>query len=154
MANKLGITDKNLKKIVADLSVILANTYVIYLKTQNFHWNVVDQRFYFLHKMLEDQYVQLAEANDTIAERIRILDHLSPATMKEFLRLATIKETDNVPSGQQMIRILTNDHEQMVRELRAKIAEFNDLKDDGSADMLIQRLREHEKTAWMLRSHL
>lgn len=154
MANKLGISEKNIKKIVDSLSQILANTYVIYLKTQKFHWNVVDERFYSLHKMFEEQYEQLAEATDVIAERIRMLEQPTPATMRDFLKLATIKETENVPNGQQMIRILVNDHEQIIREIRPKIAEFTELHDDGSSDMLIGRIREHEKTAWMLRAHL
>ncbi len=154
MANKLGITEKNVKKVVEALSQILANTYVIYVKTQKFHWNVIDQRFYSLHKMFEEQYEQLAEALDEIAERIRMLEHPAPASMKDFLKLATIKETENNPGGQQMIRALLNDHEQIIREIRPWIAEFTDMHDDGSSDMLIGRIRAHEKTAWMLRSHL
>lgn len=154
MATKIGMSEKNLKQAVEILSLLLANTYVLYLKTQKFHWNVVDQRFYSLHKMFEEQYEQLAEAIDVIAERIRMLEHPTPATMKEFLKLATLKETDNVPDAQQMIRTLVNDHEQIIREIRPKIAELTELHDDGSADMLIGRIREHEKTAWMLRSHL
>ncbi|MBN9377929.1 MAG: DNA starvation/stationary phase protection protein [Chlamydiales bacterium 38-26] len=154
MATKIGMSEKNLKQAVEILSLLLANTYVLYLKTQKFHWNVVDQRFYSLHKMFEEQYEQLAEAIDVIAERIRMLEHPTPATMKEFLKLATLKETDNVPGAQQMIRTLVNDHEQIIREIRPKIAELTELHDDGSADMLIGRIREHEKTAWMLRSHL
>ena len=152
MATKIGMSEKNLKQAVEILSLLLANTYVLYLKTQKFHWNVVDQRFYSLHKMFEEQYEQLAEAIDVIAERIRMLEHPTPATMKEFLKLATLKETDNVPGAQQMIRTLVN--EQIIREIRPKIAELTELHDDGSADMLIGRIREHEKTAWMLRSHL
>ena len=154
MANKIGISEKNVKKIVEALSHILADTYIIYVKTQKFHWNVVDERFYSLHKMFEEQYEQLAEAVDVIAERIRMLEHPAPATMKDFLKLATIKETENIPGGQQMIRILVSDHEQIIREIRPKIAEFVEMHDDGSSDMLIARLREHEKTAWFLRSHL
>lgn len=154
MANKIGISEKNVKKIVEALSHILADTYIIYIKTQKFHWNVVDERFYSLHKMFEEQYEQLAEAVDVIAERIRMLEHPAPATMKDFLKLATIKETENIPGGQQMIRILVSDHEQIIREIRPKIAEFVEMHDDGSSDMLIARLREHEKTAWFLRSHL
>lgn len=153
MISKLGLNDKNIKKIVEELSQVLANTYIIYLKTQNFHWNVIDERFFFLHKMFEEQYEQLAEAVDVIAERIRILGHPTPASMREFLNLCTIKESKNHPSGQDMIRILVDDHEQIIREIRPKIAVFTDLHDEGSADMLIARIREHEKNAWMLRSH-
>lgn len=154
MVNKLGISDKFVKKIVDQLSRVLANTYIIYLKTQKFHWNVVDERFYSMHKMFEEQYEQLAEATDVIAERIRMLEHPTPATMKDFLKLATIKETEGYPAGQQMIRILVNDHEHIIREIRPKIAEFTEMHDDGSSDMLIGRIREHEKIVWMLRSHL
>lgn len=154
MASKLGISEKNTKKVTQELNLLLANTYILYLKTQNFHWNVIDQRFASLHLFFESQYEELAEAVDVIAERVRMLEQPTPATMKQFLKIATIKENENVPAGQQMIRILTNDHEQIIREIRPKIAEFTELHDDGSADLLIARLRAHEKAAWMLRSHL
>lgn len=154
MPNKLGINEKNIKKIVDGLSHVLANTYIIYLKTQKFHWNVIDQRFYSLHKMFEEQYEELAEATDIIAERIRMLESPTPATMKDFLKLASIKETENYPNGQQMIKILVNDHEQIIREIRPQIAECTDMHDDGTSDMYISRVRAHEKMSWMLRSHL
>lgn len=154
MTNNLGISEKSIKKISESLSIILANTYVIYVKTQKFHWNVIDPRFYSLHKMFEEQYEQLAEAIDIIAERIRMLQQPTPAGLKEFLKISTIKETEKNPSGQQMIQILVNDHEEIIRIIRPKIAEFVEMHDDGSSDMLIARIREHEKSAWMLRSHL
>lgn len=154
MASKLGIAEKNIKKIVSDLSILLSNTYVLYTKTQKFHWNVVDERFSILHKLFEEQYRELAEAVDEIAERIRMLEHKTPATLHEFLKLTTIKESDLIPGGQQMIRTLLADHEQIIREIRPKIAEFNELKDEGSGDLLIERMRAHEKMAWILRSHL
>lgn len=154
MANKLDLAEKNIKKITDELSILLANTYILYTKTQKFHWNVVDERFYMLHKLFEEQYEELAEATDTIAERIRMLERKTPATLKEFLELATIKETDSYPNGQQMVRILLNDHETIIREIRSKIEVFNEMGDEGSGDLLIQRIRAHEKTAWFLRSHL
>lgn len=153
MANKIGISDKNIKTITHELSILLANTYVLYTKTQKFHWNVVDERFYMLHKLFEEQYEELAEANDAIAERIRMLEQKTPATLKDFLKLATLKETENYPTGQQMIRILVSDHEQIIREIRSKIEEFNEMMDEGSGDLLISRIRAHEKAAWFLRSH-
>lgn len=131
----------------------LADTYVLYLKTQNFHWNVVDPRFSDLHSFFQKQYEELAEAIDVIAERIRMLRFRAPASMQEFLEISSLEESIGDISADEMIQILLNDHESIASKIRPYIPEAQKKGDEGSADLLIQRLRSHEKTAWMLRSH-
>ncbi len=153
MEASMVMDNEAIKRITHLLSVLLADTYLLYLKTQNFHWNVEDSRFHSLHEMFEKQYSSLAEAIDEIAERIRMLGEKSPGTMRQFLELTTISEADSDLSGDQMIQTLMADHETLTHHLRPMIKEASDLNDEGSADMFISRLRFHEKTAWMLRSH-
>ena len=137
-----------------DLSVMLADTYILYLKTQNFHWNVIDPRFQSLHKLFEHQYEELAEAVDGIAERIRTLDQRAPGTMHEFLDLTRLKEPRGVPSGDEMIKELAKDHQSISQFLNHLIEESLKNGDQGSADLMIERIRVHDKAAWMLKSHL
>lgn len=144
----------NTKKIAKSLSTFLADSYILYLKTQNFHWNIENEGFYFLHKMFQEQYEDLAEAVDMIAERIRGLQEASPGTMKQFLKLTCLNEEEKVLSGKAMIEGLLRDHEMIIANLRKKIKEALSEGDEGTADLYIERLRVHEKTAWMLRSHL
>lgn len=142
------------QQLAQQLSLILADTYVLYTKTQNFHWNVVDPRFSSLHKFFEEQYEALAEAVDEIAERVRMLGEKAPATLKQFLEMTSIQESREDLSGDEMITELLNDHEYLARQVRDRIKLASKLNDEGTADLLIDRLRFHEKTAWMLRSHL
>lgn len=135
------------------LAQVLSNTYVLYVKTQNFHWNVVDPRFYSLHLLFEKQYEELADALDDLAERIRMIGGKAPGSMQEFQQLATLEEGSSNTSGDEMIQQLMEDHTVMADAIRASIASANDLGDDGTADLLVQRLRSHEKSSWMLRSH-
>lgn len=141
------------QQVSQHLAQLLSDTYVLYTKTQNFHWNLVDPRFYFLHKMLETQYEELAEAIDEVAERIRTLDFKTPASMQQFLEMTLLDEAKGDMIANDMIRNLANDHQTIARGLHAKIDEANKVHDDGTADLFIERLRAHEKTAWMLRSH-
>lgn len=138
---------------VQNLAEFLGDTYVLYVKTQNFHWNLIDPRFFFLHKMLEEQYEDLAETTDVIAERMRALGSKALGSMKEFLENSSLKEAPGEYSADEMLRQLANDHETIARGLHARIETANKEHDDGSADLFIQRLRVHDKTAWMLRSH-
>lgn len=142
------------EEIVQYLSQVLADTYVTYVKTQNFHWNLVDVRFYALHKMFEEFYTQLAEANDELAERIRMLKHQAPGSMREFLELCTLEESEGALSADEMIRELCNDREVIIQQLRSNIEHVIKLGDEGTGDLFIQHLRMHEKAAWILRSHL
>ena len=139
---------------ISQLSTFLASTYVLYVKTQNFHWNVTGPRFYTLHLLFEDQYKDLADATDVIAERIRALRAIAPATMHEFLQLSEIKESREQLTENQMLEILAEDHEDMSNLLTEYISKAEEDGDEGTGDLFIQRLRVHEKMAWMLRTHL
>lgn len=154
MTVNIGLSASTIKKISDTLRLVLADTYVLYVKTQNFHWNLIDPRFYPLHKMLEEQYEKLAEAVDQVAERIRALGAISPGSLKEFLNLTSLKESDGILSGDSMLKDLLKDHETVIKALRKGIHEANSLGDDGTGDLLIELIRDHEKTAWILRSHV
>lgn len=150
----INLEDSVRQQIAHQLGLILADMYVLYVKTQNFHWNIVDPRFYSLHLFLEKQYEELAEAIDEVAERVRILGERTPATLKQFLDRTSFEEPAEDLSGDEMFDMLLRDHEALIRHLREQIQLAAKLGDDGTADLLIQRLRFHEKTAWMLRSQL
>ena len=149
-----GISEEDRAAIVDGLSHLLADTYTLYLKTHNFHWNVTGPMFQTLHLMFETQYTELAQAVDLIAERIRALGSPAPGTYSEFGRLATIKEPQGVPSAQDMIRQLVEDQETVVRTARSMFKAVDQANDEPTADLLTQRMQVHEKTAWMLRSLL
>ncbi|PIS10862.1 MAG: DNA starvation/stationary phase protection protein [Bdellovibrio sp. CG10_big_fil_rev_8_21_14_0_10_47_8] len=150
----IGIKDADRKKIVDGLSRLLADSYTLYLKTHNFHWNVTGPMFQTLHLMFETQYTELALAVDLIAERIRSLGYPAPGTYKEFARLTSIRETDGVPSATDMIKGLIQGQETVVRTARSVFPAVDKAGDEASADLLTQRMQIHEKTAWMLRSLL
>lgn len=150
---KIPLGQEARMEVTRVLSQMLADTYVLYVKTQNFHWNVVDPRFYQLHKFFEGQYEELAEALDIIAERIRMMGGKSPGSMHRFLELSTLKESDEELSTYEMLQQLTQDHIFMSDSTRFLIEEVSKFGDEGTADMMINRLRSHEKNAWMLQSH-
>ena len=140
-------------KIAQFLSKVLSDTYVLYVKTQNFHWNVVDPRFFALHKMLDEQYHNLAESIDEIAERIRALESKAPGSMQHFLDQTSLMEADNNLTANVMLHQLIDDHTAIANLIRPWIPESQKYGDEATGDLLIERLRYHEKTAWMLRSH-
>jgi len=150
----IGISEQDRHAIVDGLSRFLADTYTLYLKTHNFHWNVTGPMFQTLHLMFETQYTELAEAVDLIAERIRALGSPSPGTYSMFAALTSIQEPDGVPAAQEMIRQLAKDQEIVVRTARELFPTVEKAGDQPTADMLTQRMQVHEKTAWMLRSLL
>lgn len=150
----IGISEQDRHSIVDGLSRLLADTYTLYLKTHNFHWNVTGPMFQTLHLMFETQYTELAAAVDVIAERIRALGSFAPGTYGDFARLSTIKEPDGVPNAQEMIRQLMQDQEAIIRTARSMFKAVDQASDEPTADLLTQRMQIHEKTAWMLRSLL
>ena len=150
----IGISEDHRRTIVEGLSRLLADTYTLYLKTHNFHWNVTGPMFATLHLMFEQQYTELALAVDLVAERIRALGSPAPGSYREFGRLTSVTEADGVPSAEEMIRALVRDHETVVRTARAIFPAVQEAGDEATADLLTQRLQIHEKTAWMLRSLL
>jgi starvation-inducible DNA-binding protein len=150
----IGISDQDRRSIVDGLSRLLADTYTLYLKTHNFHWNVTGPMFQTLHLMFETQYTELAQAVDLIAERIRALGSPAPATYSMFAALSTVQEPDGVPLAQEMIRQLVQDQETVTRTARSLFKAVDEAGDESTADLLTQRMQVHEKTAWMLRSLL
>jgi starvation-inducible DNA-binding protein len=150
----IGINAKDRVAIAAGLGRLLADSYTLYLKTHNFHWNVTGPMFQTLHLMFETQYTELAAAVDLIAERIRALGEPAPATYTEFLRLSAIKEPKGVPAAADMIRQLVDGQETVVRTARSLFPVVERAHDEATADLLTQRIQLHEKTAWMLRSLL
>ncbi|HKG21269.1 MAG TPA: Dps family protein [Blastocatellia bacterium] len=154
MPINIGIEEKDRREIAEGLSKLLGDTYTLYLKTHNFHWNVTGPMFQTLHLMFEAQYNELALAVDLIAERIRALGFPAPGTYQEFSRLSTIKEEEGVPSAEDMIRLLVEGQETVVRTARSVFPSVERVNDEPTADLLTQRMQVHEKTAWMLRSLL
>lgn len=150
----LGIPTAEREAIVEGLSRLLADTYTLYLKTHNYHWNVVGPMFNTLHLMFEQQYNELALAVDLIAERIRALGAPAPGSYREFADLSIIVEDTDRPDATEMIRRLVADQETVVRTARSIFPVVDDAHDEPTADLLTQRMQVHEKTAWMLRSML
>ena len=154
MPINIGIEEKDRQEIADGLSRLLADTYTLYLKTHNYHWNVTGPMFQTLHLMFEQQYNELALAVDLIAERIRALGFPAPGTYKEFSRLSSIKEEEHAVTAQEMIRLLVEGQESVVRTARSIFPVVESANDEPTADLLTQRMQTHEKTAWMLRSLL
>lgn len=154
MEINIGIAEQDRAAIAEGLSRLLADTYTLYLKTHNFHWNVTGPMFNTLHLMFEGQYNELALAVDSIAERIRALGFPAPGTYAAYARLSSIKEEEGVPDAQQMIRLLVQGQEAVVRTARSIFPLADKVADEPTADLLTQRMQVHEKTAWMLRSLL
>ena len=150
----IGISDADRKKIAEGLSGLLADSYTLYLKTHNFHWNVTGPMFNTLHVMFMGQYTEQWNALDIIAERIRSLGHPAPGTYREFVKLASIKESEGVPKATEMIRNLVAAQEATARTARSLFPLVDKANDQPTMDLLTQRLEIHEKTAWMLRSLL
>ncbi|NES20025.1 MAG: DNA starvation/stationary phase protection protein [Symploca sp. SIO3E6] len=148
----IGIDEKDRQEIVDGLSRLLADTYTLYLKTHSFHWNVTGPMFNSLHLMFEQQYNELALAVDAIAERIRTLGYPAPGSYSEYAKLTSIAETPGVPEAEEMVRLLVEGNETVVRTARSVFPVADSANDESTADLLTQRMSIHEKTAWMLRS--
>ena len=153
----IGISDKDRREIATALSKFLADSYTLYLKTHNFHWNVTGPMFNALHNMFEAQYTEQWTALDDIAERIRALGYNAPGSYAEFIKLSSIKEepgATEAPDWREMVRQLVVGNEAVCRSARKAIDVADDADDEPTEDLLIQRLQTHEKYAWMLRSLL
>ncbi len=150
----IGIDSNKREEITHGLSRVLADTYTLYLKTHNFHWNVTGPMFQTLHLMFEAHYNELALAVDLVAERIRALGFPAPGSYKQFIALSAIKEEDGVPKAQEMIKKLVEAHETVARTARDVWKAADGASDQPTCDLLTQRMQVHEKTAWMLRSLL
>ena len=154
MSINIGITEQERKNIAGGLSKVLADSYTLYLKTHNYHWNVTGPLFSSLHLMFEEHYTELATAVDEIAERIRALDVYAPGSYSAFQELTDIEEETSVPSAEEMIRQLVIGQETVVRSARQVIPTAAAANDEPTVDLLTQRMQVHEKNAWMLRSLL
>lgn len=150
----IGIPEEQRQEIADGLSRLLADTYTLYLKTHNFHWNVTGPMFNTLHLMFETQYTELATAVDEIAERIRALGFPAPGSYAAYSKLSSIPEAEDVPAAEEMIRQLAEGQETVVRTAREAFPAAEAGTDEATADLLTQRMQIHEKNAWMLRSML
>jgi len=149
---KTGIDPGDRAQLAKAVGKTMAETYVLYTKTQAIHWNVVGPMFYSLHKMTEEQYQDLADAIDELAERIRALGAPAPGSFAEFLELSDIKESRNVQTAEAAVEMLWTDHETAARTFREATRIANDLDDMVTSDLLAERMAQHEKYAWMLRA--
>lgn len=154
MKVNIGISEEKRAVISDGLSKLLADSYTLYLKTHNYHWNVIGPQFNTLHTMFEDQYTELAQAVDEIAERIRALGFPAPGSYKAFSELSSIEEETGTPNADDMIRELVTGQEAVVRTAREIFPAVESANDEPTADLLTQRMQVHEKNAWMLRSML
>ena len=150
----IGIDEQHRREIAEGLAKLLADSYTLYLKTHNFHWNVTGPMFSTLHALFEEHYTELAMAVDAIAERIRALGVAAPGSYQQFSELSSIKEETGVPTADKMIEQLTQDQEAVIRTARSIFPVVDAAHDEPSADLLTQRMQIHEKNAWMLRSLL
>lgn len=154
MEINIGIDEEDREEIAHELSKVLADSYMLYLKTHNYHWNVTGELFHSLHEQFEGQYTELADAIDEIAERIRALGYRAPGTFKEFNDLTSITEEEEEPEALEMVRRLAIGNEQVLRTAQEALEPADDAGDEATVDLLTERLHVHAKTAWMLRSHL
>jgi len=154
MKTQYGLEKKAIDELEKELFVVLANTHVLYVKTLNYHWNVEDPAFLMYHELFEEQYKALASVTDEIAERIRMMGRLVNGSLSEFLKKASIQEAKKGASCVDMVKDLAQDHEATVAHLRRVIDISEEHGDIGTADFLTGLLRDHEKAAWFLRSHI
>ena len=148
----IGINQQDRQNIADGLKRLLADSYTLYLQTHNFHWNVTGPQFRELHLMFEEHYTELATAVDDIAERIRTLGVAAPGTYQAFAQLSSIKEVEGVPEAGEMVDLLTKGHEQVVKTSRDVLKAAQAADDESTAALVSDRMRIHEKTAWMLRA--
>lgn len=142
------------EKVVEKLNTLLADSYLLYVKTQNFHWNVEGGRFYQLHAFFEEQYTALSKGIDEIAEQLRALGVRPLSSMRQFLKESQLVESEGRLSEEEMLQALVEDHEAIISSLSSAIEAAHKARDEATADLFIQRLREHQKFSWMLKSHL
>jgi starvation-inducible DNA-binding protein len=155
MKANIGLTEKNSQAIAEKLNTILADEFLLSLKTRNYHWNVEGSNFMEMHKFYEGLYDELDEIVDEVAERVRTLGHYSEGRMVDFLKLANLEEEAYTNDQKKQLKSLLNDHETMVRQLRKDIDLMQDkYKDAGNADFLTGLMEKHEKWAWFIRSYL
>lgn len=152
MTRNIELTEQAKQESAAALSKVLAETFILYLKTHGYHWNVEGPQFRALHEMFEEQYRELWNSIDDIAERIRALGQPAPGTTAKFKELAEIKESDRIPAATEMLRELSSDNATAARTIRAALSTAQDAGDEATAGLLADRLTYHEKQIWMMKS--
>jgi starvation-inducible DNA-binding protein len=150
----VGISEEHRFQIAEGLCRVLADSYLLYLKTHNFHWNVTGPSFHSLHNMFEEQYTNLAAAIDEIAERIRALGFYAPGSFTEYKELTTIEEAVGVRDAKAMVSQLVVSNEKLIATVRSLLPTLEEASDEATLDLMTQRLHQHSKVAWMLRSTL
>lgn len=155
MKANIGISKDHLQEVAEKLNMLLADEFVLYTKTRNYHWNVESMNFSELHEFYEEQYNELAKVIDALAERVRQIGHYSLGRLEDYLKNTNLVEQETTSNPKTQLQNLLDDHETIIREIRALIPDFEDKYNDmGSADYLTGLLQEHEEMAWMIRSHL
>jgi len=155
MTPDIGIPAQHLQAVANEMQKLLADEFILYTKTRNYHWNVEGSNFMEMHKFYEGQYEQLQDVMDDVAERIRQIGHHAEARLKDFIELARLDEPPYTTDQQQQLKNLLSDHETIIKQLRRNITEFADThKDLGTSDFVTGLMREHEKMAWFIRSYL
>ncbi len=155
MKANIGLTDKNAQQIALVLNKILADEFVLYAKTRNYHWNYEGDNFMEMHKFYEGQYEELDDMIDDVAERVRKIGHYAEGRLKEYLKLSDLTEPSSTTDQPKQVKNLLDDHETIIRYLRQQVDVMTDkLKDAGTADFLTGIMEQHEKMAWMLRAYL
>ncbi len=154
MSIDIGIGDNARKEISDGLAKVLADTYLLYLKTHGYHWNVKGPHFQQLHALFEEQYREMWDAVDEIAERIRALGHDAPGSYRAMAKLASVEEREDAPKANEMLADLVKGNEAVLKTVRAVMPAMEGGGDEASFDLMVERLSAHEKAAWMLRSHL
>lgn len=154
MEINIGMKETERRAVAEKLSRLLADSYTLYLKTHNYHWNVTGRMFQTLHTLFEAQYTELAVAVDDLAERIRALGERAPGSYKEFAKLSTVKDAEGTPKADAMIEDLAADHETISRTAMDVFKEAGKYSDEATISLVTARLEVHQKAAWMLRAHL
>lgn len=155
MKPNIGIPEKHLQAVALEMNKVLADEFVLYAKTRNYHWNVEGDNFMEMHKFYEGQYEQLDEIMDDVAERIRTIGHYAEARLKDYTKLSHLEEQDYTNKQNEQLRNLLSDHETIIQNLRKLITTFADEhKDIGTSDFVTGLMKEHEKMAWFIRAYL
>ncbi len=155
MKANIGLSDKNSKEVAGILNKILADEYLLYTKTRNYHWNIEGSNFMEMHLFFENQYTAIDESIDEIAERVRQIGHYAQGRLNDFIKQSQLVEQQYTSDQQKQLKNLLDDHEAIIRFLRLHIDIFTDkYKDAGNADFITGLMEKHEKMAWFLRSYL
>jgi starvation-inducible DNA-binding protein len=155
MKANIGITEENLKSVSLILNIILSDEYVLYTKTRNYHWNVEGDNFIELHKLYQEQYEEIEEMIDMVAERIRFLGHYPEGRLKDFIKTTHLIEQEYTTDQKQQLKNLLDDHESIIINIRKEIQRVNEkYEDQGTADFITGIMEQHEKMAWFIRSYL